>query len=125
MGKCKFSDAMKEKYPWATKMDDAHSCKCRYDGKVISVLNGAAKLSQHETTALHRKASSSTLSQPSIASALNSQMTVQDGTSKALLIHCLKLAMDNASFRTSDSSTRSRNMYGQMFPDSKYTSLNY
>ena len=93
---------MRIEFPWAVRLpNNDHACRCKYDGRVINVSNGAyvGLLKQHSEMAVH-KAHVMSLpcdTQPTIDS-LHSATRTEDGELKALFLHCLKIIMDGSSF---------------------------
>lgn len=116
---------MRIEFPWAVRVpNNDHACRCKYDGRVINVSNGAYVLKQHSEMAVHKTHVMSLCdTQPTIIDSLHAATQAEDGELKALFLHCLKIVMDGSSFRTSDSSNRKRKIYKQMFPDSKFSSF--
>ena len=59
-----------------------------------------------------------------IGASLAGVIAVNEGVTKAVFYHCLKIVMDGSSFRSSDSTTTERGLYTKMFPDSKFAHIN-
>ena len=125
-GDCKFTNNLSEKFAWGLRIPGLdHSVRCKYCNTVVKIARGLFALKQHEQSAMHKKNMPSTSSRtPNIAAALYTSCSKETGVLRATIYHCLKIIVDDASFRSSECFSRNRSLYKVMFPDSSFAAIN-
>ena len=112
-GDCKFTNNLSEKFAWGLRIPGLdHSVRCKYCNTVVKIARGLFALKQHEQSAMHKKNMPSTSSRtPNIAAALYTSCSKETGVLRATIYHCLKIIVDDASFRSSDIEPRHNDIY--------------
>ena len=125
-GDCKFTNNLSKKFAWGLRIPGLdHSVRCKYCNTVVKIARGLFALKQHEQSAMHKKNMPSTSSRtPNIAAALYTSCSKETGVLRATIYHCLKIIVDDASFRSSECFSRNRSFYKVMFPDSSFAAIN-
>ena len=103
-GDCKFTNNLSEKFAWGLRIPGLdHSVRCKYCNTVVNLTSSRT---------------------PNIAAALYTSCSKETGVLRATIYHCLKIIVDDASFRSSECFSRNRSLYKVMFPDSSFAAIN-
>ena len=103
--------------------DQPSHAKCRYDQKIINVLSEQKDLKNHSECEIRKRAVGALPSQPSIMASVSNASSFQEKQHKTLFLHCLKIVLDVASFRSSYPFSSKRGLYSKMFPDSQLSAI--
>ena len=124
MGKCKVTNDLLQQFSFARRIPGREDAiQCVFDRKIICVSNGKNSLIQHQETDIHKRHERSVELVRPIERAITTSVDLNDQKRKALILHVLRLVMENMSFHSSDVANSKRKMYSHMFPNSSLTAV--